>query len=173
MRKGARTSCSRGECASKSPRAARVAGGGSITPTGSVYTQDALHIPPIERTDFDIEPGEAGAAFALFGKPGTPAALAALAVGYAAKQDEPEAPKGGPLAKEAALLCRNPAFREWLMLNDSRGSTCTEEEAAREMRDCLGISSRSEIDGNHEKAAQFIDWYRVPFMRWRRERATA
>lgn len=86
---------------------------------------------------------------------------------------EPEAPKGGPLAKEAALLCRNPAFREWLMLNDSRGSTCTEEEAAREMRDCLGISSRSEIDGNHEKAAQFIDWYRVPFMRWRRERATA
>ncbi|MCB0051199.1 MAG: nitrilase, partial [Caldilineaceae bacterium] len=29
-----------------------------FTPTGSVYTQDALHIPPIERTDFDIEPGE-------------------------------------------------------------------------------------------------------------------
>ena len=29
-----------------------------FTPSGSVYTQDALHIPPAERTDFDIEPGD-------------------------------------------------------------------------------------------------------------------
>ena len=29
-----------------------------FTPTGDVYTQDALHIPPIERADFDIEPGD-------------------------------------------------------------------------------------------------------------------
>jgi predicted amidohydrolase/GNAT superfamily N-acetyltransferase len=29
-----------------------------FTPTGNVYTQDALHIPPVERTDFDIEPGD-------------------------------------------------------------------------------------------------------------------
>ncbi len=29
-----------------------------FTPTGSTYTQDALHIPPVERTDFDIEPGD-------------------------------------------------------------------------------------------------------------------
>ena len=29
-----------------------------FTPTGNVYTQDALHIPPTERTDFDIEPGD-------------------------------------------------------------------------------------------------------------------
>jgi predicted amidohydrolase/GNAT superfamily N-acetyltransferase len=29
-----------------------------FTPTGSVYTQDALHIPPVERTDFDMEPGD-------------------------------------------------------------------------------------------------------------------
>lgn len=29
-----------------------------FTPTGSYHTQDALHIPPSERTDFDIEPGD-------------------------------------------------------------------------------------------------------------------
>jgi predicted amidohydrolase len=29
-----------------------------FTPTGNVYTQDALHIPPVERTDFDMEPGD-------------------------------------------------------------------------------------------------------------------
>ncbi len=29
-----------------------------FTPGGNVYTQDALHIPPIEREDFDIEPGD-------------------------------------------------------------------------------------------------------------------
>ena len=29
-----------------------------FTPAGSVYTQDALHIPPNERKDFGIEPGE-------------------------------------------------------------------------------------------------------------------
>jgi predicted amidohydrolase/ribosomal protein S18 acetylase RimI-like enzyme len=29
-----------------------------FTPTGNVYTQDALHIPPSERADFDIEPGD-------------------------------------------------------------------------------------------------------------------
>lgn len=29
-----------------------------FTPTGNVYTQDALHIPPVERADFDIEPGD-------------------------------------------------------------------------------------------------------------------
>jgi len=29
-----------------------------FTPSGQHYSQDALHIPPIERADFDIEPGE-------------------------------------------------------------------------------------------------------------------
>jgi predicted amidohydrolase len=29
-----------------------------FTPTGNFYTQDALHIPPAERTEFDLEPGD-------------------------------------------------------------------------------------------------------------------
>ncbi|MBW7884265.1 MAG: GNAT family N-acetyltransferase [Caldilineaceae bacterium] len=47
-----------------------------FTPTGSVYTQDALHIPPIERTDFDIEPGEDIKVF------DTPLARIGIQVGY-------------------------------------------------------------------------------------------
>lgn len=47
-----------------------------FTPTGDVYTQDALHIPPIERQDFDIEPGDDIRVF------DTPLARIAIQVGY-------------------------------------------------------------------------------------------
>jgi predicted amidohydrolase/GNAT superfamily N-acetyltransferase len=47
-----------------------------FTPTGDVYTQDALHIPPIERADFDIEPGDDIRVF------DTPLARIGIQVGY-------------------------------------------------------------------------------------------
>ncbi|MFN8440967.1 MAG: bifunctional GNAT family N-acetyltransferase/carbon-nitrogen hydrolase family protein [Caldilineaceae bacterium] len=47
-----------------------------FTPTGDVYTQDALHIPPIERNEFDLEPGEDIKVF------DTPLARIAIQVGY-------------------------------------------------------------------------------------------
>jgi predicted amidohydrolase/GNAT superfamily N-acetyltransferase len=47
-----------------------------FTPSGNVYTQDALHIPPIERTDFGIEPGEDMKVF------DTPLARIAIQVSY-------------------------------------------------------------------------------------------
>ena len=47
-----------------------------FTPTGDVYTQDALHIPPIERADFDIEPGDDIKVF------DTPLGRIAIQVGY-------------------------------------------------------------------------------------------
>ncbi len=47
-----------------------------FAPTGSVYTQDALHIPPIERKDFDIEPGDDIKVF------DTPLARIGIQVGY-------------------------------------------------------------------------------------------
>jgi predicted amidohydrolase/GNAT superfamily N-acetyltransferase len=47
-----------------------------FSPSGSVYTQDALHIPPIERTDFDIEPGDDVRVF------DTPLARIGIQVGY-------------------------------------------------------------------------------------------
>jgi predicted amidohydrolase/ribosomal protein S18 acetylase RimI-like enzyme len=47
-----------------------------FTPTGNYYTQDALHIPPIERKDFDIEPGDDINIF------DTPLARVGIQVGY-------------------------------------------------------------------------------------------
>ena len=47
-----------------------------FSPSGEVYTQDALHIPPIERTDFDIEPGDDVRVF------DTPLARIGIQVGY-------------------------------------------------------------------------------------------
>ncbi|MCL4858038.1 MAG: bifunctional GNAT family N-acetyltransferase/carbon-nitrogen hydrolase family protein [Caldilineaceae bacterium] len=47
-----------------------------FTPSGHVYTQDALHIPPIERDDFGIEPGEEMKVF------DTPLARIAIQVSY-------------------------------------------------------------------------------------------
>ncbi len=47
-----------------------------FTPSGSVYTQDALHIPPNERKDFGIEPGEEIKVF------DTPLARIAIQVSY-------------------------------------------------------------------------------------------
>ncbi len=47
-----------------------------FTPGGNVYTQDALHIPPIERDEFDIEPGEEIKVF------DTPLARIAIQVSY-------------------------------------------------------------------------------------------
>lgn len=47
-----------------------------FTPSGDVYTQDALHIPPAERADFDIEPGDDIRVF------DTPLARIGIQVGY-------------------------------------------------------------------------------------------
>lgn len=128
------------------------------------------------RITFDIEPSEAGAAFALFGKPGTPAALAALAVGYAAKTPEvtpqvtPEV-KGGPLSKEAAMLCQNPAFIAWTALDSP--NIGTEDTAAEWVRKACGVLSRAELDAQPAAGQRFINIVRTPFIRWQRERATA
>lgn len=130
------------------------------------------------RITFDIEPSEAGAAFALFGKPGTPAALAALAVGYAAKTPEvtpqvtPEV-KGGPLSKEAAMLCRNPVFLRWLDDEQHMNGEANEGTAAEWVRQECRIYSRAELDSQEGAAAAFINNIRTPFIRWQRERATA
>lgn len=127
------------------------------------------------RITFDVEPGEAGSAFSLFGKPGTPAALAALMTGYAAKPPEvaPEAtpevkPKGGPLSKEAALLCQNPAFQYWLRYFVA-GDVHNCEKAAQCVRDLCGVESRAEFDTDAAAGQRFIEKVRIPFMRDTRE----
>jgi hypothetical protein len=134
------------------------------------------------RITFDVEPSEAGAAFALFGKPGTPAALAALQVGYAAVQESAvstkherseivDKPKGGPLSKEAAALCRNPAFLRWLDEEQHMNGDANEETAAEWIRQECEVYSRAEFDTDLRKGVAYVERVRVPFVR--RERATA
>lgn len=119
------------------------------------------------RIAFDIEPMHAQDAFKLFAAPGTPAAIAALQVGYEAKGTQiastPEKPKGGPLAIEAAAMCRNPQYLAW------SGHT-SEQDAADAMREYLGITSRSQLDHNEDAKARFIKDFRAPFMKYMQAR---
>lgn len=120
------------------------------------------------RISFDIEPMHAQDAFKLFAAPGTPAAIAALAVGYAAspaisKTETTEKPKGGPLAIEAASMCRNQQYLAW------SGHT-SEQDAADAMREYLGITSRSQLDHNVDAKARFIKDFRAPFMKYMQAR---
>lgn len=72
-----------------------------------------------------------------------------------------ELPKGGPLAREAAELCRTEAFQAWMLCE-------TEQSAAAEIREACGIRTRAELDSNEAAARIFIEKYRIPFMRARR-----
>ena len=114
------------------------------------------------RISFDIEPMHAQDAFRLFAAPGTPAAIAAIQVGYAAatgdKAATVEKPKGGPLAIEAAAMCRNPEYLRYAGLDSA-------EDAAADMRAALSIVSRSEIDASERVKADFIAYFRGPFMK--------
>ena len=102
------------------------------------------------RLSLDIEPRHAGAAFALFGMPGTPAALAALKVGTVLPADpEPtEQPKGGPLAKWAAMRGNDPRFQDWLEAHSP-------ELVAKRIKRICGIVSRAELDSSPAAGEMF------------------
>lgn len=135
------------------------------------------------RITLEFEPAHARDAYALFGSRGTPVAVAALQVGYAAKSEEApqieDKPKGGPLSKEAALLCQNAEFQHWLRYF-VQGDVHDANAAARCVRDLCRVQSRAEFDTDAAAGQRFIDKVRIPFMRdtrenWngKRERATA
>lgn len=102
------------------------------------------------RITFDIEPKDAKAAFALFGERGTPAALAALKVGTAlpANPEPTEPPKGGPLAKWAAMRGADPRFQDWLEAHSP-------ELVAKRIRRICGIVSRAELDSSPAAGEMF------------------
>jgi hypothetical protein len=119
------------------------------------------------RLTLDIEPRFAQAAFQLFGQAGTPVALAALQVATS----EPEAPKGGELAKWCAIRCQEPDFQQWL--NDEFNSTARrykgknmalDEIAAEMIRRILGIESRAEIDTDPDVREAFNSLIRRRYM---------
>ena len=108
------------------------------------------------RIEVEVEPGDAQKAFALFGMPGAPMALAALVVGHAAVK-EPEL-KGGPLSKAAAMLDGNPDFIEWAGNEPTRTF----------ILDFCGVSSRRELDHNHDAGKNFHSMMAM-FNQWRQD----
>src|SRR5690606_6870375 len=71
---------------------------------------------------------------------------------------EPEQkPKGGELAKVAGMLSANPEFQFWC-------GTFSAEQAAGWIRATCGVSSRAELDHNHDAAQKFHRLVRIPFV---------
>ncbi len=103
------------------------------------------------RLSVDIEPRQAREAFGLFGSPGTPMALAALKPN-AAVVDEPEKPKGGALAKDAAIVCHTADFRRFA---DHRGFGHSENGAAQLVHTFCGVDSRAYLDHDKDAARKF------------------
>jgi len=81
-------------------------------------------------------------------------------------QPEPEKPKGGVLAKEAAMLCDMPTFREFCEEQDAEG-------AADWIRFTCNVASRAELDNSERAAALFRSNVRGPYMKWKQSRGAA
>lgn len=112
------------------------------------------------RLTVDIEPRHAKQAFALFGERGTAMALAALKT---VQQDSQEAPKGGPLARWAAMRCQDPEFRAWMAKQFPAHVCSTPEDTAQAIRSICGVDSRAELDSNPLAQATFDDLIRLPW----------
>lgn len=83
---------------------------------------------------------------------------------------QPEAPKGGPLAKLAGMWCESAAFASWLerTYTDTWAvSSVTEPESKRcatTLRILCGIDSRAQLDHDDKAATRFQDLIRLPYM---------
>lgn len=83
-------------------------------------------------------------------------------------QPEPEAPKGGQLAKLAGMLCDQPDF--WAFLNRCAANggqiISNAEDAANFVREVCAVASRAELDHNEKAAWTFHRAIRLPYVRW-------
>jgi len=114
------------------------------------------------RITVEFEPRFAQMAYALFGARGTPLAVTALKGGYAAmattpepKPPEPEKPKGGKLAINAAYVCNSQEFQRFAAECEPDWTGSPIDIAARFMRYQCGIDSRSELDHSSAAAVRF------------------
>lgn len=84
------------------------------------------------------------------------------------------APKGGPLAKLAAMWCRDARFRRWLSEQfPDQCATCADdgmtifnhhEVAAAVVRHVCGVRSRAELDEDRRAATTFHVQIRLPYV---------
>lgn len=86
-------------------------------------------------------------------------------------------PKGGTLARQAAMLCELPAFglyldqrRRWrqgLSPAQLPDGTHSPDDAAEAIREACGVKSRAELDHN-EMAGAMFKRIQGDFLRWKR-----
>ncbi len=70
---------------------------------------------------------------------------------------EPVKLKGGPLSIEAAGLCKNVEFQEWISKRCGGFISVSEENARSELCLYCGVSSRAEIDHHEDFASAFLE----------------
>ena len=75
----------------------------------------------------------------------------------------------GPLCREACDYCAMPEFWRFLIETSAAESINNEEDAKRWMCEGLGIATRKQLDDDQKFGRWFIEYYRIPFMRWQRE----
>lgn len=121
----------------------------------------------------EIDPRFAADAAKLFGFPGTALVIATLKPGAieptVSESLTTEKPKGGELAKWAAILCHDEKFWEWLSIETERlGYLITNNDEARmRLIEICGITSRSELDHSKEAANIFREQIMSPFNDWK------
>lgn len=76
----------------------------------------------------------------------------------------------GPLCREACDYCAMPEF--WQFLAETQGAERVRNEADAKDWMCTGldITSRKVLDEVKEVGSAFVSVYRIPFMRWRKQR---
>lgn len=85
-------------------------------------------------------------------------------------QPEPEKPKGGALAKLAALWCQESTFHEFLFEANSMDVVPDEAEAVSLIYLMCHITSRAELDNDAEAKRLFDERIRGPYSKYRAAR---
>lgn len=118
------------------------------------------------RVQIDIDPRFKKEFFELFPNVDMPIAIAPLVANFERIEEE-EKQKGGPLCRLACIWCKDEDFQEWFTMRfDFMDPVTTEEEAAEELKELLGIDSRKDLDHDAEAADRFQNMIRGPFMDW-------
>lgn len=122
------------------------------------------------RVQIDVDPESRRDFLRLFPDIDTRVAIAPLKV---EAEKDPNALKGGELAKLAGILCGDEQFQEWLLAHHAHtGSSIPNHVDASEataiiVRRICGVTSRAELDHNQGAAAIFHEQIRKPWLEFK------
>lgn len=119
------------------------------------------------RVQIDVDPECRRDFLRIFSEIDARVAIAPLKVKAAA---DPDALKGGELARLAGILCADADFQLWLEEHTNpedfpaaMGGEAGEERAAVLVRHLCGVKSRAELDHSREAAVRFHERIRKPW----------